>query len=290
MPRAIDPHILRGYVDSFSYSSIFSEDVGFCSAHCCIYRCHFLQKNTRKMSLHALTPLIQILAFYVPPFKYRTLIFTPLILAFICITIWSAWASRNVEFQSLLMIQWPWYLATLEKLLFASPEQDFWRVDRSKGEAASMAMGLSKLQWSTALRFNLRGVGWNYQVKNVPHSTAPQTKWRFVLYQLGVYVKTYLILDILSMYSSRNFYHSPDVDLASLTIRDPSWFRSFMNAFYAGANVYHSIELSYTQGSILAVLLGFSQPKVSSARRPHQALIVTNFIRIGHQSLVRSGM
>ena len=225
------------------------------------------------MFLYALTPFIQILALFLPPFKYRALLLTPPILACVCITILSASSSKDLEFQAFVMTQWPWYLATLEKLLFASPEQDFWRTDRPEAEAASMPMGLSKLQWATALRFNLRGVGWNYQVKNVPPLTAPQSKWRFILHQLSLYVKTYFIIDILSTYSSRNFYYSPDVDLASLTVRDPSWFRSFMNALYAGANVHYSIQLTYTQGSILAVLLGLSQPKVGGdggTQYPHQ--------------------
>ena len=235
------------------------------------------------MYWHTLTPFIQILAatlaFFIPPFRYRALVFTPLIIFLICITISSASSSKDLDFQAFCMNQWPWYLATLEKLFFTNPEQDFWRVDQPKAEAASMPMGLSKLRWSTALRLNLRGVGWNYQVKNIPQSTGPQTKWRFILYQLGSYVKTYLILDILSTYSSRNFYHSPDLDLASLTIRHPSWIRSFINVFYAGANVYYSIDLSYIQGSILAVLLGLSQPKVSGIPTSPSRSLTTDLLQ-----------
>ena len=220
-------------------------------------------KTLENMFFHILTSFVQILALFLPPFKYRALVFTPLIITLIYITIQSASSSKDLDFQALVMNSWPWSLATLEKVLFTTPEHDFWRADRPKAEAASMPMmGLSKLRWSTALRFNLRGVGWNYQVKNVPRSMAPQTKWRFILHQLGVCIKTYLMLDILSTYSSRNFYRLPDVDMASLTIRDPSWFRSFVNALYAGANFHYSIQLTYTQGSIIAVLLGLSKPKV----------------------------
>ncbi|MCJ1241371.1 hypothetical protein MMC14_009376 [Varicellaria rhodocarpa] len=210
---------------------------------------------------HVLLIVVQLLALSLPPFKYRALVFVPVIVGLACVAYQNMF-SEDVELLASLMGQWSWYLGTIEKLTFTHPEEDFWRLDRARAEATSMSPGPSKLRWSAALWGGIRGVGWNHQVRGVPKATAPQTKWRFILHRLVAYAKYYLISDILVIYTSRHYYSSPDVDLASLTIRDPSWLRSLINASVAGALVQFPIQLHYTLGSIIAVFLGLSQPKM----------------------------
>ena len=210
---------------------------------------------------HILLIVVQPLALCLPPFKYRALVFVPMIVG-LAYAAYQNMFTEDIELLGGLMSQWPWYLGTIEKLAFTHPEEDFWRLDRARAEATFMSPGPSKLRWSAALWGGIRGVGWNHQVRGVPKAAATQTKWRFILHRLLAYAKYYLISDLLVTYTLRHYYNSPDVDLASLTIRDPSWPRSLLNAFVAGASVHFPIQLQYTLGSIVAVFLGLSQPKV----------------------------
>ena len=212
---------------------------------------------------HILLIAVQLLIFTLPPFKYRALIFVPLIVSLVCAGLQNTF-TEDLELLASIVSLWPWYLGTIEKLLFTRPEEDFWRVDRTRAEATRMSPGLSKLVWSLSLWRGPRGIGWNHQVKGVPKATAPQTKWRFILYQLGCYAQYYLVCDLLTTYVSKHYYGSPNVDYASLTIRDPAWSRSLLNAFVAGALVQFPLQLQYTLASIVFVLLGLSQPKVST--------------------------
>ena len=216
---------------------------------------------------HVLLPVAQPLILCLPPFKYRALVFVPIIVGLAYTTFQNVFTD-DMELLCAMISQWPWYLGTIEKLLFTYPEKDFWRLDRARAEASYMPPSLSKLMWSSSLWGNLRGIGWNHQVKGVPRATAPQTKWRFIFYQLGWYARYYLICDVLITYTLRHYYSSSSMDFASLTIRDPSWPRSFLNAFVAGALVYFPIALQYTLGSIVSVLIGLSQPKVSHFQFP----------------------
>jgi len=77
--------------------------------------------------------------------------------------------TEALDTRSLLIIQWPWYLGTFEKLMSSSvPEKEYWRSDKPQAEAMVPNMSfLSKLKWSAAMYCSPRGgVGWNYQVLN----------------------------------------------------------------------------------------------------------------------------
>ena len=148
---------------------------------------------------HLLLPLVQIFAFALPPFRYRSHIFVPLILALIYGT-WSNLCSDAPDLRGFMIGQWPWYLNTLEKLLFHPvPEKEYWRMGRPAQEAMSMSF-FSKLKWSAALYCNPRGIGWNYQVKGIPKQRAPNTKMGFFIQQIKEIAIVFLAIDALNMY------------------------------------------------------------------------------------------
>ena len=209
---------------------------------------------------HLLLPLIQLLALSLPPFKHRAHIFVPVITALVYATYTNLFSDR-IETRISLVISWPIFLATVEKLLFSRPEHQYWRRDRAPAEAASMPFGLAKLRWAAALLVNQRGIGWNYQVKGVPPAKPPQTKWQFLRCQLPEYVKYYVLCDMLHVYTSRHYY-SEGANMALLTTRANTWSRSFLNALLLGSKIYFPIQLAYTLGSILFVFLDLTQPKV----------------------------
>ena len=209
---------------------------------------------------HLLLPLSQQLTLTLPPFRYREHIFVALIASLAYATYTNHFAN-TVEGRALSGIYWTVFPGTIEKLLFGIPEEEYWRLDRPRAEAASKPFGLSKLRWTTALALNQRGIGWNYQVKGVPPTSAPQPKWPFLRHQLLKYVQYYIVSDLLHVYFMR-FHYTQGVDIAYLDLRANTWTRSFCNAFCAGAKLYFPIQMNYTLVSIISVLLGLCQPKV----------------------------
>ena len=148
---------------------------------------------------HLLLPTAQILAFALPPFRYRSHIFVPIILGLIYAT-WSNLYSDATDMRGLMIGQWPWYLNTLEKLLFHPiPEQDCWRVGKPAQEAMSMSF-FSKLKWSAALYCNPRGIGWNYQARGIPKQRAPNDKMGFLIQQIKEIAIVFLAINALDIY------------------------------------------------------------------------------------------
>ena len=147
---------------------------------------------------HLALPTVQIVAFALPPFKYRSHIFLPTVLALI-FSSWSNLFTESLDIRVFLVAQWPWYLGTLNKLIFhPTPEEKYWRSDKPQREATTLPF-LSKLKWSAALYCNPRGIGWNYQVKGVPEYVAPDTKARFLIQQAKRLAVCFIFMDAFYM-------------------------------------------------------------------------------------------
>lgn len=211
---------------------------------------------------HLVLPIVQILALALPPFRYRATIFVPIIFFLVFLT-WINLFSPTVDTRLILLAQWPWYLGTVEKLLFAQPERDYWHQDHNSGEALSLAW-LDKWKWAAALYCSPRGVGWNYQVKGVPPYRGPNSKAGFVLDQFKWLALCAIAIDALHLYS-REYYYRPSVDPVDLTSYSKNWGRSSVNAVHGLLTPYFGLNLMYGQIAIFCVLLGLGAPKVSWA-------------------------
>ncbi|MCJ1305460.1 hypothetical protein MMC08_008274 [Hypocenomyce scalaris] len=70
-----------------------------------------------------------------------------------------------------LSIEWVDALSTQEKILFSAapgPESSLLHIDQPAREALLFrAYRISKLRWVFVIMVNLRGIHWNYEVKNV---------------------------------------------------------------------------------------------------------------------------
>ncbi|KIX09593.1 uncharacterized protein Z518_00673 [Rhinocladiella mackenziei CBS 650.93] len=166
-------------------------------------------------------------------------------------------------------LMWVFWLATIERLLFCEsgcPETSFWRIDRRPMEAKYMApWSLAKLRWAAALIFNLRGIRWNWQVKNVL-PTDETRRWHFVMRQSLRFFKYLTISDLLLQLAIRLFWTSPDGQVGGmnskyLTIRHAHWGWSFVNTLVFGFGPYYFINMQYIFASIVAVLFGISKPE-----------------------------
>ena len=196
---------------------------------------------------HVLLPLSELLALTLPPFEYRAHIFVPIILA-LSIATYTTHFGNTVESRALSGIHWTVFTGTIAKLLFSSPEEEYWRLDRPRMEAVSKPFGFSKLHWATSLCLNQRGIGWNFQVKGVPPNPYSQSKRAFIRGQLVKYVQSYIMTDLLHLYFMK-YHYIEGVNIAFLNLRANTWTRSFCNAFCAGAKLYFPIQMNYTLAS-----------------------------------------
>ncbi|KAI1820254.1 membrane bound O-acyl transferase family-domain-containing protein [Xylaria intraflava] len=171
-------------------------------------------------------------------------------------------------------LAWSTYLATLEKIVLlprgATPETSFYRMHQAPTQGSPFTpFSPRKLLWAAVLMFNMRGIGWNYQVKNVPSLSARSTRSRlsFVATRLVAAAYYLFMIDFFGHVSANIFYTNEqtlqpgEVDSKYLTIWDDrSLIWSFVRALTFAMQPYYGIQLQYTVFSIGAVALGISKP------------------------------
>ena len=223
---------------------------------------------------HVLLPATQILALTLPPFYHRPTVFVILILS---LAVWSYTDLFNNEptdtkshsptnHPSLdvivpLLSQWPWYLGTVEKLLFSLPERDYWRLNRQPGEALTLSWP-AKLRWAVALYYSPRGVGWNFRVKGVPAYTGPKSRLGFVLSQMCWLTLCALGVDAVGLYTRVYYFGGREWGREGVTSYSSNWGRSAVNALHGLLTPYFGLNIAYDQIAIVCVPLGLSEPEV----------------------------
>lgn len=150
------------------------------------------------------------------------------------------------------------------------PEGSLWHVDKPAREALSYpALGPQKLRWALVIMFNLRGVRWNFEVKNVP-KVKPFSRRSFLVSQTLNLVYYVLMADLVVQLGIRLFYTAPNGQVGSLdskylTLRHAEWRWSFVRALVFGATPYYICCMQYTMFSIPAVALGLRKPEARVA-------------------------
>ena len=227
---------------------------------------------------HVLLPITQLLALTLPPFRQRPVIFIPLI---ILLAVWTYSDLRStkptgtnlhpsgnylpIDIIVPLLSQWPWYLGTVEKLLFSIPERDYWRLNRQQGEALTLSW-FAKFKWAMALYCSPRGAGWNFCVKGVPAYTGPKSRVGFVLNQLGWLTVCAIGIDAMGLYTKEYYFGARGVGREQATSYSSNWRRSAVNAFHGLFTPYLGLNLAYGQIAIMCIGLGLDAPEVSSLR------------------------
>ena len=215
----------------------------------------------------------QLVALASPPFRGRRLLFSALIIGLIIISQLNPHFTNDIARAQPFTIGWSVYLSTLEKILFSAhpgPEASLWHVDKPPREALFYAgFGPQKLLWASVLLFNLRGVRWNFEVKNVPKARKTD-KWSFLMTQSLNLVYYVLMTDLVVQLEIRMCYTAAGGQVGALnskyvTLRHPEWHWSFFKALVFGTIPYYMCCMQYTMFSVPAVLLGLSQPLVSIA-------------------------
>jgi hypothetical protein len=220
---------------------------------------------------HILLFLVQMAALSAPVFAGRKVIFSTLIVGLAVAANLNRFTT-DPGLAQFFSLAWPHYLSVLEKIMFAphpGPEAMLWRVDRPPREALAMRpFGISKLIWAFVIWFNLRGIRWNFQVKNIPQGPPPgQGRWSFVAKQIVVFIRLILMADFFSRLARFNFHTAPDGSIGSinsryLTTRHPSFACQLYRTATVAVVPYSFMNLQYVGGAVLWVALGISKPEV----------------------------
>ena len=229
---------------------------------------------------HILLFLVQMAALSAPVFQGRKALFSMLIIGLAVAANLNRFTT-DPGLAQFFSLAWPHYLSVLEKIMFAphpGPEASLWRVDRPSGEAFAMTpFGISKLVWAFVIWFNLRGIRWNFQVKNVPNGPPPgQGRWSFVGGQLVAFIRLLLMADLFSRLARFNFHTAADGSVGSmnsryLTTRHPNLACQLYRTATVGVIPYTFMNLQYVGGAALWVTLGISKPEVGG----HTALVLS---------------
>ena len=212
---------------------------------------------------HILTPAIFILFFTLPPFRHRT----ALIVLFAACMIYPCLlapmppsAERMSAIRAGMVSMWMFYAGWLAKMLFHSPESEFWRDGRPPREAERMGFGWEKFKWALGLLTAWRGVGWNFRPPpgKLPAARKPVGRWRFVLRETaraGVY---YVATDAATIFYQRSHFWNKAESIADL-----SWGRKAALELAIGASVWWMSEYLFAIYAAFLVATGLSREEAS---------------------------
>ena len=230
-----------------------------------------LREPTGSIVPHVLLWVVQLVALASPNFRGRRTFFAT---AIIVLTIWSMIDPNFTKDTGLarpFTLAWANYFSTLEKIMFAGvngPEGDLWHIDKAPREAlAYPAFGYRKLKWAIVIIINLRGIRWNYQVKNVPE-LKEKSKSSFLLSKSVDLVYYMFMSDLFEHLGIRLFFTAPNGEVGALnskfiTLSHPNWRWGFVKTLVLALTPYYLINMQYVLYAVIAVALGISKPEVS---------------------------
>lgn len=202
---------------------------------------------------------ISISALWVPPFRGRGVLFSSLILSLLYLAILNPPFPGDTNKSVSLALLWYLYFGNIEKVLFQTPESSYWRLGRRRQEALSMPpFSWEKFQWAASLSFNMRGVGWNWQVKGVPTSNVNEPRGHFLLKQARGLLVCFLCLDACSFYLRGNHFEDTSMSASGM-----SWERYLGTLAVMCVQGYFATDFQYLIFSIMAVGTGICEPKVT---------------------------
>jgi hypothetical protein len=235
-----------------------------------------LREPTGSITPHILLLITQFIALTSPRFPFRRHVFTALLLALFTASRIHPHFSNDLGLVQPFILAWSTFLSSLEKIALSGdegPEHYFWRVDRPAHEAEQFgAFGPKKLKWAVALLFNMRGVRWNYEVKNVPRPIKA-TKGRFLVNQVVSLVYYVAMADVVSQIWYHLYFSAGAEDTKHLSLTTGSPLRSFIATLTFGLMPYYMIQIQYVACAIPAVLLGISKPEVLTIYNYHEFLL-----------------
>lgn len=214
---------------------------------------------------HILLALAQIIALISPQFPFRRHVFTAILVALFAASRLRPHFSNDPAVVQPFVLGWSTFLSAFEKIIFSGeegPEHHFWRIDRPAREAAQLgAFGPARLKWAAAMLFNMRGVRWNYEVKNIP-PLPKSTKARYLVKQVAYLMYYMMMADIATQIWFQLFFAAGVENTKYLSLRNGTPLWSFVATLTFGMMPYYMIQIQYVAFAIIAVGLGLSKQEV----------------------------
>lgn len=215
---------------------------------------------------------LQLLALWLPPFRGRAVIFVPLIVLSAAAIYWpweNAFATDGARQRTYECYTfWVSTITTLEKLLFSTPEQSYWRVSKNikREDVSSYGFGLKKLGWAFDLFANSRLIGWNQPVKGIVPVNMDKyhsKKWYLWVHFLE-FVKLSLVLDLLYHFIrvQPTFKRMFLLENDGVSLADGPVVERFFTLWAFGISFCCIVKRVWVQGVLLGVGLGINDPKV----------------------------
>lgn len=218
---------------------------------------------------HLLLPLSMPLFLTLPPFPNRGIISTTTILAIA----WLALASpfpTDTQLRYGLSQGWFWYIPTIAKLLIpyshpgpetknpgfkSDAEHAYWHKGYPE-EVARMGFGWEKFKWAMALWFNPRGVGWNYEGKDIVKLSAKGKigRRRFLIERAFEFFLYYCLTDVVVSYE-KSFGFPAALEKISL-------INKIKIALPCAAMIRGNWIFQWNFAAFIGVGLGLSEPEV----------------------------
>ncbi|KAJ4481970.1 membrane bound O-acyl transferase family-domain-containing protein [Lentinula aciculospora] len=142
-------------------------------------------------------------------------------------------------------------------LLFSEPLAQY-RHQEDKYEPKKWSLW-RRMLWSWCIVHSPRGIGWNYQVSNIPPRPLPTPKWTFIRSRLLQVVQFYLLMDVAQSYIHMNtlFTRPPP----NATITSQGWLLQMISGAAWMTTPYAGMSMQYLLFAVVSVGLGFSDPE-----------------------------
>ncbi|KZT01306.1 uncharacterized protein LAESUDRAFT_731292 [Laetiporus sulphureus 93-53] len=147
-------------------------------------------------------------------------------------------------------------LTAFHLLCLSDPLNDF-RHERDKIPPSEMSYA-RRVHWAFCIIFNFRGVGWTYQVANVPPRSS-EGKWTFVRQKLLTAFRWFLLVDFTQAYQRAHpLFSRQAADIFSLATQ--GYVQRCINIFVRLSSPVALIGLQYALLAAIVVALGISEP------------------------------
>lgn len=162
-------------------------------------------------------------------------------------------------------VAWVPWLSTFSKLLGAdgSPETRFWKKDEEPRTTLTPTGRLRhKLCWHLNLIHSFRGIGWNWQIRDVPASRilTPVQFFSMNMVRLAV---LWLMYDSLNHVTTALYTPLLSTrDISPPTIRHHTWIRDAVHKICFGLLPLLQLNIIFISISTVAVVLGLSKTQV----------------------------
>ncbi|RFU28964.1 hypothetical protein B7463_g7366, partial [Scytalidium lignicola] len=138
-----------------------------------------------------------------------------------------------------------WTMRILDRMYLNDPEATFLRIDNGETKSPLTYTPLQKLGWALELMCVTRGIGWNWQIAQIPPQK-PRSRRSFFLMKARKAILTIGMLYIVRMAATALLQLAENVDRANKWAKlllHPAFLHSFMYASWAFV-VYSSLNLA----------------------------------------------